>query len=82
MYFISNKTKNSSLENNLYLVDTMSINYCFQLTEIKKESKNENLYSKKNKTNIMLKKGFQMKLTRCYKLSIETILVFINRIYT
>lgn len=44
----------------------------FQLSEIKKDSKNEKLHTKKNKFNVEIKKNFQMKLIQCYKLAIET----------
>lgn len=62
-------------------MNTVLINSCIQLTEIKKESKNENLHTKKNKTNDMLKNRFQMKIIQCYKLAIDTIQVFVN-VYT
>lgn len=44
----------------------------FQLLEVKKESKNENLQHKKNKSYFVLRKQFQIKLIQCYKLAIKT----------
>ncbi|KAL5238029.1 hypothetical protein ACI65C_005439 [Semiaphis heraclei] len=41
------------------------------IIEIKKESKNEDLHKKNNKTNISLRKLFQIELIRCYKLAIN-----------
>ncbi|KAL4089378.1 hypothetical protein QTP88_024424 [Uroleucon formosanum] len=41
------------------------------ISEIKKESKNEDLHSTKNKSNVALRKGFQIKLIKCYKLAIN-----------
>lgn len=43
----------------------------FQFSEIKEESKNENVYKKLNKTNALLKTTFQTKLIQCYKLAID-----------
>ncbi|KAL4089531.1 hypothetical protein QTP88_024551 [Uroleucon formosanum] len=41
------------------------------ISEIKKESKNKDLHSTKNKSNVTLRKGFQIKLIKCYKLAIN-----------
>lgn len=55
--------------------DQQTNNYIFDLnslfSEIKKESKHEELYNKKNKTNVTLRKDFQIKLIKCYKLAIN-----------
>ncbi|XP_022160395.1 uncharacterized protein LOC111026601 isoform X2 [Myzus persicae] len=55
--------------------DQLPNNHIFDLnsllSEIKKESKNEDLHSKKNKTNVTLRKVFQIKLIKCYKLAIN-----------
>lgn len=48
-----------------------------QFTEVKKESKNENVFKKLNKTNALLKITFQTKLIQCYKLAIDSIKVCI-----
>jgi len=48
----------------------------FQLSEIKKESKNEYLQNKKSKTNITIRKMFQKKIIQCYKLAITTTKVY------
>ncbi|XP_060840763.1 uncharacterized protein LOC132921642 isoform X1 [Rhopalosiphum padi] len=55
--------------------DQQTNNYIFDLNslfyDIKKESKNEDLHNKKNKTNVTLRKAFQIKLIKCYKLAIN-----------
>ncbi|XP_060873425.1 uncharacterized protein LOC132947205 isoform X2 [Metopolophium dirhodum] len=51
---------------NNYICDLNSL-----LSEIKKESKNEDLHGKKNKNNVTLRKSFQIKLIKCYKLAIN-----------
>ncbi|VVC26493.1 Hypothetical protein CINCED_3A008217 [Cinara cedri] len=51
--------------------NTSKLMKSYKLSEIKMESTNENLYSKKTKTNAMLKKSFQIKLIQCYKLAIN-----------
>lgn len=47
----------------------------FQFSEVRKESKNENVHKKLNKTNALLKSTFQTKLIQCYKLAIDAIKV-------
>ncbi|VVC25289.1 Hypothetical protein CINCED_3A007990 [Cinara cedri] len=47
------------------------LDFNLMLSEIKNESKNENLHSKKNKSNAMLKTSFQIKVIQCYKLAIN-----------
>jgi len=66
-----------------YIRDCYILNFIivFQFYDIKKESKNEDLHNKKNKTNVTLRKAFQIKLIKCYKLAINaTKVFFINKV--
>ncbi|KAF0750811.1 Uncharacterized protein FWK35_00011774 [Aphis craccivora] len=60
------KIKECDLQSNNILLDLNLL-----LSEIKIESKNKNLHNKKNKTNVTLRKFFQIKLIKCYKLAIN-----------
>jgi len=55
--------------------DQLPNNYIFDLNslifKIKIESKNDDLHKKNNKTNISLRKFFQIKLIKCYKIAIN-----------
>ncbi|XP_025205524.1 uncharacterized protein LOC112601880 [Melanaphis sacchari] len=62
------KIKECDLQTNNYIFDLNSL-----FSEIKKESKHKDLHNKKNKTNVTLRKAFQIKLIKCYKLAINAI---------
>lgn len=54
----------------------------FQLAEIKGQSRNENLYCKKGKTNAILRENYQIKLIQCYKLAINVTKVIKEKNYS